>query len=461
MADKPLNDNPERGWGQLLPLFFRRDIQIINYARNGRSTKSFINEGLWARVINNLKPGDYVFIQFGHNDAKSSDTTRYAEAHTTYRANLIKFITESRQHGAYPILITPVNRRKFSEEGKFIDQHGAYPEVVREIAATYAVPLIDLHRRSQELLEQLGPEQSEALFLRANPGVYKAFPAGKSDNTHFMRTGAIMVAQLVIAELQRIQSPLVQFLTRPPEFSVEGQGKVVGLDYYFYQHRQHELPDGRKLPVGYTWEDRSDSGFYELGNLFENQGAFIAAVTEPPTLEALQKLSLYILVINTNNTNTNAKTPIPSGVVTTLINWVQAGGVLVLLPTDAYVSSPFDTLLAECGMHLKPLQPVPTKPLVIKQFPPHPIFAGITQLCCDNSFIIECQNPANPLLQTKYGAVMATAEIGQGLVFVSAAPMLNNAHFYQSNLPVEFESWIGGQNCCRWLLSQARTVRKV
>jgi len=80
MADKPLDDNPERGWGQLFPLYFTQEIQVINYARNGRSTKSFIDQGLWNEVYNNLKPGDYLFIQFGHNDAKKSDTTRYAEA---------------------------------------------------------------------------------------------------------------------------------------------------------------------------------------------------------------------------------------------------------------------------------------------------------------------------------------------------------------------------------------------
>ncbi|MDD5541188.1 MAG: rhamnogalacturonan acetylesterase, partial [Candidatus Marinimicrobia bacterium] len=188
MADKPLDDNPERGWGQLFPLFFTHEIQIINYARNGRSTKSFIDQGLWIEVYNNLKPGDYVFIQFGHNDAKKSDTTRYADAHTAYRDNLIRFIAETREKGANQVLITPVNRRKFSDTGEFIDQHGEYPVVVRELATEYNVPLIDLHARSLELFRKLGPVKSEGLFLRAPAGVYKALPEGKSDNTHFNRT---------------------------------------------------------------------------------------------------------------------------------------------------------------------------------------------------------------------------------------------------------------------------------
>ncbi|HOT98061.1 MAG TPA: rhamnogalacturonan acetylesterase [bacterium] len=211
MADKPVAETPERGWGQLFPQFYRADIQVVNYARNGRSTKSFIAEGLWAKVLADLRRGDYLFIQFGHNDAKSSDTSRYAAPHTTYRANLIRFVEEARACGAQPILITPVARRYFSPEGILQDAHGEYPGVVKEVAALYKVPLIDLHARSMQRLAELGPERSERLFMRVPPGLFKALPDGKSDNTHFMEEGAVEMAKLVIAGLREMNHPLIRY----------------------------------------------------------------------------------------------------------------------------------------------------------------------------------------------------------------------------------------------------------
>jgi hypothetical protein len=122
------------------------------------------------------------------------------------------------------------------------------------------VPLLDLHARSLELFSTLGPEKSEALFLRADSGVYKFYPNGKSDNTHFNRTGAIQVAELVIAELHRIKSPLVKYLGKPPKFSDEARGKIVGLDY-FYNHEIRKDKDGQNEQYHYTWEDRTNSVF--------------------------------------------------------------------------------------------------------------------------------------------------------------------------------------------------------
>ena len=144
MANKPLYDNPERGWGQLFPQFFNEKVKIENHAMNGRSTKSFIDEGRWDSVFFKLKKGDYLFIQFGHNDEKADKPNVYAEAHTTYKDNLIKFIKESRSKGAIPILVTPVMRRRFDEKGAVVDTHGDYPSVVKEVAALTKVSVIDL-----------------------------------------------------------------------------------------------------------------------------------------------------------------------------------------------------------------------------------------------------------------------------------------------------------------------------
>jgi len=216
MANKPVEDNPERGWGQMFPLFFNEELTIENHAKNGRSTKSFIQEGLWQKVLDKLKSGDFVFIQFGHNDQKISDTNRYAEAHTTYRQNLIRYVTETREKGANPVLLTPVNRRKFDKDGKFIDQHGDYPSVVRSVAEEMEIPLIDLHKKSEKVFSELGEEKTKELFLWIPPNKYKSLPDGKTDNTHFSSDGAVLIASLVVEGMKEIALPVIKYLKPNP-----------------------------------------------------------------------------------------------------------------------------------------------------------------------------------------------------------------------------------------------------
>lgn len=217
MADKPLNDNPERGWGQLLPQFLTGDAQVKNYAVNGRSTKSFIKEGRWDSVMKYLQKDDYLVIQFGHNDAKSEDTSRYAAPKGLYRDNLVRFIKEARSKGAIPILVTPVMRRKFDDAGRFVDTHGEYPNVVRSVATILDVPLVDLHKSSQALIEQHGVEGSKRLFLWIDPKHFKAAPEGKKDDTHFSEYGASQVASLFCAELKAKNIGLARYL-RPSAY---------------------------------------------------------------------------------------------------------------------------------------------------------------------------------------------------------------------------------------------------
>ncbi len=215
MADKPLAENPERGWGQLLPVFFTDEVEIKNHAVNGRSTKSFIDEKRWDAVLQQLRKDDWVFIQFGHNDEKSEDLTRYAAPHTDYRANLARFVAETRGKGARPVLLTPVMRRRFDAAGKFFDTHGAYPDVVRALAQELKVPLIDLHRLSQTLIEEHGVEGSKRLFLWIEPGRYKTLPDGRQDDTHFSEYGATQMAGLVVAELRVLKLGVAKYL-KPP-----------------------------------------------------------------------------------------------------------------------------------------------------------------------------------------------------------------------------------------------------
>jgi DNA sulfur modification protein DndE len=224
MADKPPNDNPEKGWGQLFPQYFTDAVQIRNYAVNGRSTKSFIKEGRWDSVMKYMKKDDWVFIQFGHNDEKIEDSNRYAAPQTLYRSNLIRFVNEARAKGGNPILVTPVMRRKFDANGKFEDTHGEYPGVVRAVAKEMNVPLIDLHRSSQRLIEEHGVEGSKKLFLWMDPKHFKAAPDGKKDDTHFSEYGASSVASLVCAEMREKKITLAKELkpsAHPEKFAYE------------------------------------------------------------------------------------------------------------------------------------------------------------------------------------------------------------------------------------------------
>lgn len=216
-ANKPLEDNPERGWGQLLPNYFTNEVEIQNHAVNGRSTKSFINEHRWDTVMNRLKAGDFVMIQFGHNDEKSQDSTRSAPAHTLYKENLIRFITDVRSKGSTPVLITPVMRRNFDAAGVFTDTHGDYPAVVIEVGKQLNVPVIDLHKSSEALILKEGVENSKRLFLHIPEGHFKTQKGVREDNTHFSEYGAASMASLVCQGIKEQNLPMAKYLA-PSDF---------------------------------------------------------------------------------------------------------------------------------------------------------------------------------------------------------------------------------------------------
>lgn len=217
MANKPLEENPERGWGMYLSKYLNDEVEVQNHAVNGRSTKSFINEHRWDTVMSRLKAGDYVMIQFGHNDQKAEDSNRSAPAHTLYRENLIRFVNDVRSKGANPVLITPVMRRKFDAGGKFVDQHGDYPGVVKEVAAAMNVPLIDLHKSSEALIVKEGVEGSKRLFLHIAAGHFKNYKGKAEDNTHFSEYGAASMASLVCQGIKEQNISLAKFL-KPSDF---------------------------------------------------------------------------------------------------------------------------------------------------------------------------------------------------------------------------------------------------
>ncbi|MGN7812695.1 rhamnogalacturonan acetylesterase [Flavobacterium sp. 22076] len=215
MANKKDPDrNPEHGWAQVLQSFFNDDIIVVNKAVNGRSTKSFINEKRWDSIYKKLKKGDYVFIEFGHNDEKIEDSTRYTNPHTTYRYNLIRFVKESREKGAIPVLLTSIVRRNFNEKGVLVPTHGDYPLEARLTAQEYKVPFIDLEYYTELLEQSYGPEKSKKLHLHFKAGENPYYDKDKADDTHLSLEGAKVIAQIVINRIKAEEDPSLSRLKK-------------------------------------------------------------------------------------------------------------------------------------------------------------------------------------------------------------------------------------------------------
>lgn len=202
MAEKKPEKYPETGWGMEFPTFFKENVTIANHAKNGRSTRSFIQEGRWDSILQLLRPDDYVFIQFGHNDQSKQKVERYTSPDDYYK-NLCRFVDDVRAKNANPVLLTPVMRRRFNEAGEFYDVHGEYPGLVRKAALDKKVPLLDMHKASEELIVGLGQEASKSLFLIADSGVWENYPDGIDDNTHFNQKGAKEMAALAVEEIKK------------------------------------------------------------------------------------------------------------------------------------------------------------------------------------------------------------------------------------------------------------------
>ena len=214
MAEKRAEKRPETGWGERLRQYFDpTKVRIENHAQNGRSTRTFISENRWQAIVDKLKKGDYVFIQFGHNDQSKEKVDRYTPPED-YRKNLVRFIEDVRAKKAVPVLFTSVMRRKFGENGKFVDQHGVYPGIVREVAKEYKTPLIDMHQTSEKVLVNYGVEESKKLFLQLQPGENPNYPNGVNDNTHFNPRGAEEMAKLAVAGIREQKIGLRKYLKK-------------------------------------------------------------------------------------------------------------------------------------------------------------------------------------------------------------------------------------------------------
>ena len=274
MADKNLTGgNPERGWGQMLPGYFSEDIRVDNHAMNGRSSKSFIDEGRWDKVLSLVKKGDYVFIQFGHNDEKPK-ADRHTDPGTTFDANLRKFVNETRAKGGIPVLFNSIVRRNFGvaadaqtvkaavnqddfrkdakhepsaavkpEEGKkLIDTHGAYLDSPRNVAKELNVPFVDMNKITHDLVEGLGPDKSKELFMWVAPNTVPAMPKGREDNTHLNVYGGRVIAGLTVGAIAEVVPGLAKYV-RHYDFVVAQDGSG---DFFTVQEAIDAVPDFRK-----------------------------------------------------------------------------------------------------------------------------------------------------------------------------------------------------------------------
>ena len=242
MADKELvGGNTERGWGMVLPSMLTPDIRVENHAMNGRSSRSFIGEGRWATVESRIKPGDYVFIQFGHNDQKT-DSARHTDPQTTYKANLRRYISETRAKGGIPVLFTSIARRKFDDEGRLIDTHKGYITAMKEVAAETGTPLIDMSARSITLFETAGVEGTKQLFNHVSPKTQAWRPEGKEDDTHFSYAGARALASIAAEELAKLFPDLADKF-RQFDYVVAQDGSG---EFFSVQAAINAVPDYRK-----------------------------------------------------------------------------------------------------------------------------------------------------------------------------------------------------------------------
>lgn len=199
-ASYPPEQSPMAGWGQMLGEFLTDEVMVCNEASCGRSSKSFMDEGRLKPIAENIRQGDYLFIQFGHNDEKP-EAERHTDPFTTYLDHLLQYIAAARKKEATPVLFTSVARRHFNEAGELIPTHGDYPTAMKKLASEQKVLLIDMEAKTDALYRSLGPEDSKQLFVWLKPGEHPNYPKGVQDNTHFNEQGAREVAKIVVSQL--------------------------------------------------------------------------------------------------------------------------------------------------------------------------------------------------------------------------------------------------------------------
>ena len=265
----------ERGWGMVLQSYFDDNIRVDNRALNGRSSLSFINEGRWDAVLKSMKPGDYVIIQFGHNDEKPK-ADRHTDPGSTFDYNLAKFVRETREHGGIPVLMNCVVRRNFFvkapeieklrtqtfkdgvkmvEGDTLIDTHGLYRVAPRDVAQRMNVHFVDANRITHDLEQGLGTEASKRLHMWFLPGTEPSEPKGKQDNTHYSVYGAHVVARLLADALCQ-EVPVLKKYRCDADYTVDrnGRGQYLTLDDALAAAKADAKADATIQILGGEWD---------------------------------------------------------------------------------------------------------------------------------------------------------------------------------------------------------------
>lgn len=194
---------PQTGIGQEFDRYCKREYVVLDYAKNGASSKSFYDEGRFEPAMEAMEAGDFLFIQFGHNDEKP-DEKRRTEPFTTYQEHLMLYVNAARAKGAFPVLITPLSRRHFQEDSTIKNTHGDYPAAVMELGKRENIPVVDLTEKSRILYEATGDAESRKWFMYFPAGTYENYREDMTDNTHLHYEGAVKMGSLVAEGLREL-----------------------------------------------------------------------------------------------------------------------------------------------------------------------------------------------------------------------------------------------------------------
>ena len=203
-------NEPWCGWGQAFTSFLSPEIVVANHAESGLSADSFVAQKRLNKIFTQMKPGDYLFIQFGHNDQKQQGEGK--GPYTSYKTNLKYLVDKAREKGATPVLVTPMHRRRFDDHGKVVNTHGDYPNAVRQLAEEEKVLLIDLHKMSETLYEAMGVENSKRAFVHYPKGTFPGQDTDLADNTHFNFYGGYQIAKCVLKGMIDGNLPLEKYI---------------------------------------------------------------------------------------------------------------------------------------------------------------------------------------------------------------------------------------------------------
>lgn len=235
-------NEPWASWGQMIPRFFSSEIAIANHAESGESANTFIAAKRLKKVLSEMKKGDYLMVEFGHNDQKQKGPGK--GAYYSFMTNLKTFIDEVRAKGGQPILLTPTRRRKFDKEGRTVNTHGEYPDAVRWIAAKENVPLIELNNMTGTLYEALGEEESKKAFVHYPMGSFPGQTKELADNTHFNPYGAYQIAKCVIEGMKKVTPELAKYLKTDIPYDPAKPDNIESFHWCPAPFCEMEKPDG-------------------------------------------------------------------------------------------------------------------------------------------------------------------------------------------------------------------------